>query len=272
MSDQNRPKNKPLLTVIIITKNDYENLIKTYKSCKFQSDINKYIELILVDGGSTDETQTFLSSHSSEFSKAISEPDNGIYDAMNKGVKLASGEWTIFMNAGDTFANPEVPGEIFEHFNDEIDVMYGDFILKYPGFDLIRKAGDQGSMWKGMITTHQSFVTRTSLLKENKFNVDYKLGADFDQIFKLYKQKKYFKYIPILIAIIDTSGISNRQIVRARCEHYKSIRANDIIGFGIHLYYAFNFICLIAINICRFLLPKNVYYRIIKVINRSSLT
>jgi len=264
-------KKDPTISIIVVTKDDHANLITTHNSFVFPDHLKKKVQLILVDGGSTDKTKYFIKSHSSKFSVIISEPDEGIYDAMNKGIKIANGEWSIFINAGDTFADPTVPEKVFEQLNPEIDVLYGDCILKYPGFNLLKKAGVNNDIWKGMITTHQSFIIKTDILKENLFNLDYKLGADFDQIFKLYKQKKQFKYIPIPIAAVDTTGVSNTKILSARCEHYKSLRKNDKVGLGIHLYYAFNFVYLIAISISRLLLPKKIYYSIVKTINRKFL-
>jgi len=263
--------NTPLLSIIIVTKNDYDNLIITFNSFSYSDDIRKNIQLILVDGGSTDTTPSFIQTHSSDFDKIISEPDKGIYDAMNKGIKYANAEWCIFMNAGDTFANSDVVTRIFEYLTPEVDVLFGDCILKYPGFNVQKKAGNQRDMWRGMITTHQSFVIKTELQKENPFDLTYKFGADFDQIFKLYKQGKRFKYLPIPIAVIDTSGVSNTKIIKARKEHYKSLRKNERPPFRMHFYYLFNFVFLTAINIVRLVLPKKTYNSLIKESNRSNL-
>jgi len=259
------------LTIIVVTKNDYKNLLLTFNSFNFPDDIRKNIQLILIDGGSTDETQSFIKTHSSEFSQIISEPDEGIYDAMNKGIELASGDWTIFINAGDTFADSMIPGRLFEKLDPNIDVLYGDCILKYPGFELIRKTSELSDLWKGMITSHQSFVIKTKLLKENKFNPDYKLGADFDQIFKLYKQGRKFVYLPFPISRIDATGVSNTKILSTRCEHYQSLKSNIKTGIGKHLYYIINFLFLTGINICRLILPKKIYYIIIKGINTNKV-
>lgn len=271
MSEQIQNRSNKQISIIIVTKNDYENLLTTYDSFQFSDQIKNEIQLILINGGSDNETPSFIKSHKSDFSKIISEPDTGIYDAMNKGIKLSNTDWCIFINAGDTFADPTVPEKVMGQLNPDTDVFYGDCLLKYPGFSILKNAGEVKDLWKGMITTHQSFIIKTDILKKNLFDLNYKLGADFDQIFKLYKQKKQFKYIQIPIAAIDTSGISNTKILSARCEHYKSLRKNDNIGFGMHLYYTFNFIFLIAISISRLLLPKKKYYSIIKAINKKRL-
>ncbi|MCD4681085.1 MAG: glycosyltransferase [Bacteroidales bacterium] len=272
MSEQIQNRSNKQISIIIVTKNDYENLLTTYDSFQFSDQIKNEIQLILINGGSDDETQSFIKSHSSDFSKIISEPDLGIYDAINKGIKYANGGWAIFMNAGDTFAYDKVLENIQGSIDREADILYGDCILKYPGFNLLKKACEIENLWKGMITTHQSFIIKTELLKKNPFDLVYKLGADFDQVLKLYKQKKQFKYIPITIAAIDTSGVSNRKITRTRCEHHKSLRKNEQLGFSMHFYYVLNFVYLVAINITRLLLPKKIYYSIIKAINKKRIS
>jgi len=261
----------PKISIIIISKNDYANLVTTFNSFSFPDHLKKNIQLILIDGDSKDKTQSFIKSYSSDFFKIISEPDDGIYDAMNKGIKIATNEWTIFINAGDTFADDTVLEKVFESLSDKFDVLYGDCILKYPEFNLLKMAGEIENLWKGMITTHQSFIIKTEILKDNLFNRDYKLGADFDQIFRLYKLNHKFKYFPAPIAAVDTGGVSNTKMLSARREHYKSLRRNDNIGFGMHLYYTFNLVFLTGINICRLLLPKKTYYSVVKAINANKI-
>lgn len=271
MTQKIQNKIQPRLSIIIVTKNDYENLLRTYNNLQFSPDLRQNVQLILIDGDSTDETKTFIKSHSSDFNIIISEPDKGIYDAMNKGIDLTEGEWTIFMNSGDTFADSKVMERVIHHLNPGIDVLYGDCVLKYPGFNILRKASVLKVLWKGMITTHQSFIIKTTLLKENKFNLDYKLGADFEQVYNLYKQGITFKYVPIVISAVDTTGVSNRKMSKSLCEHYQILRNNDKLSIGKHFYYFFNFLYLKIINIFRLLFPQKLYYYFIRSINRKSL-
>lgn len=271
MFEQIQTKHSILLSVIIVSKNDYASLLNTFNSFNFSDDNKKNVEMILIDGGSTDETQSFIKTYSSQFSKIISEPDEGIYDAMNKGIDLASGEWTIFMNAGDAFANNEIVSNIITHLNYDIDVLFGDCILKYPGFNIIKKANKLEYLWKGMITTHQSIIIKTQLLKEHPFNVNCKIGADFEQIYSLFEQNKKFKYIPVVISAVDTSGISNRKQSQSLYDHYNTIRNQGNVNIRKHLYYWFIFIGLKIIHLFRLLFPQKLYYYFVKTFNRKNL-
>ena len=153
-------KKDPTISIIIVSKNDYENLLVTYSSFDFPGNLKKTIQLILVDGSSTDETYSFIKSHSTDFSKIITEPDLGIYDAMNKGIRNANGEWIIFMNTGDTFADPGVLTTIMDHLTPDTDVLYGDCILKYPTFNLRYFISYMGRLVCLGIPIYQFYINR----------------------------------------------------------------------------------------------------------------
>ncbi len=254
--------NKKLISIITVTLNAAQELDKTIRSVADQNKHNN-IQHIIIDGYSNDKTLAVIKKQQDNISFWISEPDQGIYDAMNKGINLANCDWSIFINAGDTFANNSVLEKVFEYLNSDADVLYGDCILRYHGFNVLKKAGKLNDLWKGIIFSHQSVLIRTSVLKENKFNIDYKLGADFDQIYRLFKQKCKFKYIPIPISIVETEGVSNRKMLKSRFEQYKIIRNHKKLNLYQQSYYIFSFIYLLFISFLRLILPKKFYFQLV---------
>lgn len=121
--------NMQKISIITVCFNAANGIERTIRSVISQSFINK--EYIIIDGGSSDNTLNIISKYRNGVTKLISEKDNGIYDAMNKGIKYANGEWVIFMNAGDTFASPHVLSEILEtDIPQNVDFIYSDTYIK----------------------------------------------------------------------------------------------------------------------------------------------
>ena len=142
--------NTPLITVVTVVYNGVEFLEKTILNVLGQDYPN--IDYIIIDGGSTDGTLDIIRKYEDKISKWISEPDQGIYDAMNKGIKLATGEWINFMNAGDYFYEKETLYKVFggsERY-DGVDILYGNTEYDYLDFKVIKKAGSLKNLWKGM--------------------------------------------------------------------------------------------------------------------------
>lgn len=175
-----------------------------------QSVINqtyKNIEYIIIDGGSSDGTLEVIKKYEKYISYWISEPDKGIYDAMNKGIKAATGEWINFMNCGDSFVSNNVIELVFNDYIDSnINVIYGDTLLSYKHKFLVRKTLPTYDNFPNIC--HQSAFTRNICLKKYPFNLKYKIAADIDFFYKVFSHES-FLYIPILIAKYDISdGLS----------------------------------------------------------------
>lgn len=148
----------------------------------------------------------------------ISEPDKGIYDAMNKGVKMASGEYCIFMNAGDTFVDEHVISKIFAEADEKTDIIYGD----------IMKNGQlKGSLsprnCHKMFYCHQGVFTRTSCLRDFPFDIKHRYSADFKQAKQLFLAGKCFQYINMPVANFDTNGVSNTQRSKGLWDNVKVV-------------------------------------------------
>jgi len=194
--------NNSRVTVITVTYNSLKALEKTMMSVDVQDYDN--IEYIIVDGGSSDGTVDMLKAYTGKLSRWVSERDKGIYDAMNKGVGMATGACCIFMNAGDVFVAADTISQAVEMGAGKIDVVYGD-ILKNGE----RISAKSPRNFHRMYYCHQSAFTSTSCLREYPFDIAHKMSADFKQAKQLFLANKSFKHIDLIVADFDTTGISN---------------------------------------------------------------
>ena len=177
------------LSVITVTYNCVNLIQKTLGSVASQD--QSIIEHIVIDGGSDDGTVEVINKSKDKLAYFISEPDEGIYDAMNKGIKMASGDWILFLNAGDIFYEKSSLSNI--KFNWPVDAEFvvftflieGEKELNVPNLD----------MMFGMPTSHQAMFISTKIAKQVKINSEYKVAADYDFFIKRYKLNKKCVYI-----------------------------------------------------------------------------
>lgn len=195
-------KHLPKVTVVTVCRNNKDALQVTMRSVLAQQYAK--LEYIIIDGGSTDGTLQLLEQSKKEHLKWVSEPDNGIYDAMNKGTSMASGEWVIFMNAGDTFVNEIVLFRVFDTSCGNADVIYGN-VMKGNSI----KQAEHPHNAHRMYFCHQSTLVRRSLLLQYPFDTQHRMSADFKQMKTLYLKGYQFEQLYFPIARFDTSGISN---------------------------------------------------------------
>lgn len=194
----------PLLTAKNVFQQDYPSL-----------------EYIIVDGASTDGTVEALQNMGEKLNKWVSEPDKGIYDAMNKAVSMATGEWVIFLNAGDTFAENNVLKHIFE-VPRQADVIYGDVVKG----NIIKQAEPPHNAHR-MYFCHQSSLTRKACLQEYPFDINHKMSADFKFFKQMWKARKQFLQLPFAIANFDTTGVSNTSRSKGLMDNIKVIKETD---------------------------------------------
>jgi glycosyltransferase involved in cell wall biosynthesis len=210
-------KQNPSISIITVTYNCAATLERTLHSIETQT--FTHFEHLIIDGASTDGTPEMLGK--TEGVRWISEPDKGIYDAMNKGIRMAEGEWVIFMNAGDVFASDDTLSKVFSVERDA-DVIYGDVIKG----DSIKKAEPPHNAHR-MYFCHQSAFVRTSCLKEFPFDIQHRMSADFKQMKQLYLAGKTFMQLDFPIAVFDTSGVSNAQRSKGLYDNIQVIREVD---------------------------------------------
>jgi glycosyltransferase involved in cell wall biosynthesis len=214
---------RPVVSVITAVYNDKANLESTIRSVLNQT--YKGIEYIIIDGGSTDGTLDIIRKHEDRIAYWVSESDRGVYDAMNKGADLASGEWINFMNAGDRFFDGETVGKVFIKNQDAVDLIYGDHHMIYgPSFSMVQRAGRLENMWRGMAFCHQSAFVKTALMKKYKFNITNTIGADFEFIYTLYRNGFKFHYSNVVIASVLAGGLSDIHSLKRTMEHWFAVR------------------------------------------------
>jgi glycosyltransferase involved in cell wall biosynthesis len=173
------------------------------------------VEYVIVDGASTDGTWKTIQKYISVIDVAVSEPDDGIYDAMNKGAELASGEWIVYMNAGDTFASPHVLSSLQELFVSDADVILGSvekvLVDEYGTRRFQQTPGEVGALWKRMPTTHQSVLVRREHILEYPFDTSYRWCADQDQLLRLQAAGKAFHKVDTVISVFDCQSDQVRE-------------------------------------------------------------
>ncbi|MBA3025313.1 MAG: glycosyltransferase [Sulfurimonas sp.] len=194
---------KPLISIVTVVYNGEEYLEATIQSIINQS--YKNIEYIIIDGGSTDGTLDIIKKYEDKIKYWVSEKDRGIYDAMNKGVLVATGEWINFMNAGDIFYNENVLNEVFPE-----EKILKDFDLIYSNTLLDGKTMLECNIASNVII-HQSLIYRKSLHQEKGLYLVYKnlLISDY-LFFMLCKEKRWYKS-DVIISIYNTEGLSSEK-------------------------------------------------------------
>jgi len=212
--------NSTRITVITVTFNAIDALRKTMQSVDMQDYDN--LEYVIVDGGSTDGTVEMLNAYSGKLTRWVSEPDKGIYDAMNKGVGMATGDACIFMNAGDVFVEADTVSRAIAMGAGTTDVVYGD----------IMKNGDRINAKSPrnchkMYYCHQSAFTSTECLRQFPFDIRHRMSADFKQAKQLFIAGKSFKHIDLVVADFDTSGVSNTSRSKGLWDNIQVIGETD---------------------------------------------
>lgn len=204
-----------IVSVIIPTLNSYRDLENCINSILCQTYPEKEIEIIVVDGGSTDETLTYLSQLSGSV-KYISEPDNGIYDAMNKGIELSTGEWILFMGDDDKLLNSDVFSSVFKvtTISYSASILYGDGTCN--GSLLFNVFG--AKLLRGNSLNHQCVFYHHSIFRKIKYDTKYRIGADYKLNLTLYKTKHIGIKLPILISEYGDQGVSHSNVMLARSE------------------------------------------------------
>ena len=201
----------PEVSIITVCLNDKIGLEKTIQSVLSQTFYD--FEFIIVDGASTDGSQDVLKKHSSRITNWVSEKDNGIYDAMNKGISKSKGRYYLFLNAGDFLANENVIEEFYKWGRGE-DIVYGDMILKKKNNEeLLMKSPEHVSIRRMLTDTiwHPvSFIKRELFELYGLYDLKYKIVADYEFFVRtIVKEKVTTFHIPIVVSVFDDSGISS---------------------------------------------------------------
>tara|TARA_R110002049_G_scaffold261136_2_gene437246 strand:+ start:9330 stop:10082 length:753 start_codon:yes stop_codon:yes gene_type:complete len=220
------------------------NSANTLKPC-LESVINQdysNIEYLMVDGGSKDETVSILNESQNQFSNLhwVSEPDKGIYDALNKGVSMATGDVIGFVHSDDFLSEPTIISQIMAEFNSKrVQGVYGDlhYIDKQNENKVIRtwKSCDFSPklLQNGWMPPHPTLFLKKEVYQKHKgFNLDYKIAADYDFMLRVLQDPQLkFSYLPKVITKMRVGGASNRSlknIIAKSREDYSAIKKNKL--------------------------------------------
>ena len=242
------------ISIITATYNSEAHIADCVRSVNSQTYDN--IEHIIIDGASKDNTVKIIEETPNRVAKIVSEPDKGIYDAMNKGISLSTGDVIGILNSDDFFTSDEVIETVVDTFkNNDIDALYGDVHFVNPD-DLTKSVRYYSSSifkpWLfrfGFMPAHPSFyMKRECYEKYGLYALDYKIASDYDLLIRyLYKEKINYKYLKKDFVTMRTGGVStenfnsrvtlNREIVRA-CKKY-GIKTNMFLLSFKYLYKIF---------------------------------
>jgi glycosyltransferase involved in cell wall biosynthesis len=197
------------VSVVTVVRDDSEGLERTIESVAAQSFRN--FEYIVVDGASTDGTLDVIRRRESEIDAWVSEPDSGIYSAMNKGVRLASGDYILFMNAGDRFYAPEALERMFEP-EPSAELVWGDCVIEKAGggeeYDCAKDVLKR--LHRQMTVSHQSLFTRRAALLSRPYDESLRIAADYDFLCERLLAGASWEYRPFPVSRIDDRGLSAR--------------------------------------------------------------
>ena len=226
------------ISVITVCYNNASTIEDTILSIDSQKFPHK--EHIIIDGVSTDHTLNIIESHRQKISKFISEPDRGIYDAMNKGISLASGEIIGILNADDVYSNSGVLDKVATVFEDHnVGACYGDLVyVEQENLNkIVRywKSCDyqNGLFKKGWVPAHPTFFARKTVYDAyGSYDLDFSLAADFELMLRfIEKYRVKTKYLPYVFVKMRMGGATNKSlsnIIKQNVEIYKAGRKNEV--------------------------------------------
>lgn len=211
-----------LVSVVSVCYNNRDGLEKTWNSVQSQS--SQDWEWIVIDGASTDGTQGFLESVEDARLHWVSERDKGIYDAMNKGLERAGGDYVTFLNSGDVFGGPDVLAEVARAAQAQKmpDLCYGDAYEKTLEGSLLRKAAlSHRRVWYGMFTHHQAMFYRRAFVDIQRYPTHYKIGGDYAFTAQILARGGRACYLPEPLCVFEKGGLSERAAATGRADVWR---------------------------------------------------
>jgi len=200
-------ENRPIISVVTVAFNEERNIERTILSVLSQN--YKGIELVVVDGASTDKTLSVVKKYQDKISAIISEKDGGIYDAMNKGVKYCQGDYVVFMNAGDVFYSDAAVSAVVDKSFGSGDLVYGGCcVTSVGGLKRIKKNPVMKVKPKKMFICHQAMFAKRKFLLQNPFDLKYKIASDFDFLHKCIKSGGA-ESVNVIVCDVALGGVSD---------------------------------------------------------------
>ena len=219
----------PTFSIITVTYNAETTIEVTLQSVQQQT--YRQIEHIIVDGGSKDRTLSIIEKYKDSYLHVISEPDKGLYDAMNKGIRLAKGDYLCFLNAGDTFHEVDTLEKIVNG-NRESSILYGQTAIVNANRQFLRMrhhTAPEVLTWKsfkqGMLVCHQAFFVKRTLAEP--YNLQYKYSSDFDWCIRMMKKADVITNTHLILIDYLDEGMTTRhhkasllERLRIMAKHY----------------------------------------------------
>ncbi len=217
----------PKLSVITVVFNDVKHIEKTIQSVLNQDFTN--IQYIIIDGGSTDGTVDVIKKYQNNLYYWHSKADKGLYDAMNKGLDIATGDYVLFLNSGDVFYDNETVSKIFASAPQLQDIYYGDAMItdeQGNEIGLRRHRPPEKLTWKsfvkGMLVSHQAFIPAMKIVE--KYDLSYKIASDIDWCIRIMKKAEKIHNTRQIIVKFMQGGMSAKRRAKALAERFEIMR------------------------------------------------
>lgn len=210
------------VTVVTVVYNAVNDIERTIRSVLAQTHVP--LEYIVIDGGSTDGTVERIRRHAKGLARLVSEPDLGIYDAMNKASAMATGDYINFMNAGDVFAADDVVAKMLAPDHQGYDFIYGEHIYDNGVRRFHVKTRPLEQMWQRISFCHQSLFTRLALQLERPFDLRWRVVSDYAFYFACYQEGHRFLGRDFPVAVFQGGGLSDRLFLRRTYERWRVVR------------------------------------------------
>lgn len=280
-------KNNPKVSIVTVCYNEEKDIENTCKSVASQN-YNSY-EWIVIDGGSTDKTLETLDKYKSNISVLISEKDRGVYDAMNKGIKKAKGEYLLFLNGGDYLYKNNILKKVFHENFYKGDVLYGNCcVLRSDGRESILdfpKNINKYFFIDNCINHQSTFIKRNLFEKFGIYDESYRILADYEKWIYFINNRVIFKKIPFIISNFKGfDGLSTQEKTRMLNVHEREIiinkyfNKNELLVYKFHKYMrllvhkSLRFIKIIILKIFFLIMhPRNVVLKYRSLLLNSSL-
>ena len=231
------------ISIITVVYNSEKYIRRTIESIVGQD--YPAIEYIIIDGKSKDTTMQIVNEYRDRIAVVVSEPDKGLYDAMNKGLRLATGSYVLYINSGDALSSPTLLSDIFNDVPADSDVIYGDTQITDEDGNILhnrRHRPPEQLTWRdykrGMLVCHQSFIAKRTLCDE--YDTQYRYAADFDWCLNILLKSRVVTNYGKDISLFMDGGQTKRTIVpglkeryRIMCKYYGKAKAtfwNFILG------------------------------------------
>lgn len=259
-------------SIITVVYNGENVIQKTINSIINQT--YKNIEYIIIDGNSKDNTINICNKYKNKIYLIISEPDQGIYDAMNKGIKSATGDYIIFMNSGDLFASENTLSTISNQIKKKFykinpDFIYGDSIEEcIDGSNFFyKKARTHKFIWYGMFTHHQSMIYKTDIINSNliMYNQKFFIAADYQFTFEFLNHCSLVEQLKYPICIFERGGMSSKWEKEGLKQQWEIRRS--IFKYGIVKCFLITLILITAGLMRKFITPVYDLFRFTKINN-----